>query len=77
MLLSVLLIASALAWVVAGRILAPLRVLDETARSISESDLTHRIERSGGGEAAEDYSAVIRIDPKNANAHRGRGNARA
>jgi signal transduction histidine kinase len=52
-LLSVLLIASALAWVVAGRILAPLRVLDETARSISESDLTRRIPVSGDDELAE------------------------
>jgi signal transduction histidine kinase len=52
-LLSVLLIASALAWVVAGRILAPLRVLDETARSISETDLTRRIPVSGDDEIAE------------------------
>jgi two-component system OmpR family sensor kinase len=42
-LVSVLLIASALAWVVAGRVLAPLRLLADTARSIGESDLTRRI----------------------------------
>jgi two-component system, OmpR family, sensor kinase len=42
-LVSVLLIASALAWVVAGRVLAPLRLLADTARAISESDLTRRI----------------------------------
>ena len=53
MLISVLLIASALAWVVAGRILAPLRTLDETARSISETDLTRRIPVSGNDEIAE------------------------
>ncbi|WP_276752921.1 HAMP domain-containing protein [Chlorogloeopsis fritschii] len=37
--LAVLVIASFLAWVVAGRLLVPLRLLTETARSISESDL--------------------------------------
>ena len=52
-LLSVLLIASALAWVVAGRVLAPLRVLSDTARSICESDLTRRIPTSGTDELAE------------------------
>ena len=52
-LLTVLLIASALAWVVAGRLLAPLRALDETARSISETDLTRRIPVSGDDEIAE------------------------
>ena len=52
-LLSVLLIASALAWVVAGRVLAPLRLLADTARSISESDLTRRIPVTGRDEIAE------------------------
>ena len=52
-LLTVLLIASALAWVVAGRVLAPLRILSDTARSISESDLTRRIPASGTDELAE------------------------
>ncbi|MDA0181115.1 ATP-binding protein [Solirubrobacter phytolaccae] len=52
-LLTVLLIASALAWVVAGRLLAPLRVLDDTARSITETDLTRRIPVSGQDEIAE------------------------
>jgi signal transduction histidine kinase len=52
-LLTVLLIASALAWVVAGRVLAPLRVLSDTARSIGESDLTRRIPASGTDELAE------------------------
>ncbi len=46
-LVSVLLIASALAWVVAGRVLAPLRLLADTARSIGESDLTRRIPVTG------------------------------
>ncbi len=52
-LLSVLLIASGLAWVVAGRILAPLRLLTDTARLIGETDLTRRIEVSGNDEIAE------------------------
>jgi len=52
-LVSVLLIASALAWVVAGRILAPLRLLTDTARSISDTDLTRRIRTSGTDEIAE------------------------
>jgi signal transduction histidine kinase len=51
--LGILLLASLVAWFVAGRVLAPVRLLTETARSISESDLTHRIEISGGGEAAD------------------------
>jgi two-component system OmpR family sensor kinase len=52
-LLSVLLIASTLAWVLAGRVLSPLRLLADTARSISESDLTRRIAVSGHDEIAE------------------------
>ncbi|MDA0170761.1 ATP-binding protein [Solirubrobacter taibaiensis] len=52
-LITVLLIASALAWVVAGRLLAPLRALDDTARSITETDLTRRIPVSGADEIAE------------------------
>jgi two-component system, OmpR family, sensor kinase len=49
----VLLIASAFAWLVAGRALAPVRLLTETARSISQSDLTRRIPMYGAGDAAE------------------------
>jgi signal transduction histidine kinase len=51
--LAVLVAATVLAWPVAGRVLAPLRALTATARSISESDLTGRIEVRGSGEAAE------------------------
>jgi signal transduction histidine kinase len=51
--LAILILASALAWLVAGRVLAPVRLLTETAHSISESDLTQRIEVRGTGEAAE------------------------
>jgi signal transduction histidine kinase len=52
-LLSVLLIASGLSWIVAGRILAPVRLLTDTARSIGETDLKRRIEVSGNDEIAE------------------------
>ena len=52
-LFTVLLIASALAWVVAGRVLAPLRVLADTARSIGETDLTRRIPVTGKDELAD------------------------
>jgi two-component system, OmpR family, sensor kinase len=51
--LGVLLIASAFAWFIAGRALAPVRELTETAQSISQSDLTRRIEHSGAGDAAD------------------------
>jgi two-component system OmpR family sensor kinase len=51
--LAILLLASGVAWFVAGRVLAPVRLLTETAHSISESDLTQRIPIRGGGEAAD------------------------
>ena len=52
-LVSVLLLAAALAWVLAGRILAPLRELRETARSITQTDITRRIPVTGSDEIAE------------------------
>jgi len=51
--LAVLVLASLLAFFAAGRVLAPLRELDSTARSISDSDLTRRIEVEGEDEIAE------------------------
>ncbi|WAL60496.1 sensor histidine kinase [Thermocoleostomius sinensis] len=51
--LAVLGIASVLAWIAAGRILAPLRSLTETARSISDSDLSQRIAVQGNDDIAE------------------------
>jgi two-component system OmpR family sensor kinase len=51
--LGVLLLASLLAWAVAGRVLAPLRLLRDTARSIGESDLTRRIPVEGDDELAD------------------------
>lgn len=52
-LLTVLGLAFILAWIVSGRILAPLRSLIATARSINEIDLTQRIPVKGTGEMAE------------------------
>jgi signal transduction histidine kinase len=49
----VLVIALWLAWVASGRILAPLRLLATTARSITDSDLQTRIPVQGKGEIAE------------------------
>jgi signal transduction histidine kinase len=51
--LAVLALSSLLAWVVAGRVLAPLRLLSDTAHSIGESDLTRRIPVTGDDELAE------------------------
>jgi two-component system OmpR family sensor kinase len=51
--LAVLLIASAFAWLISGRVLEPVGRLTNTARSISQSDLTQRIEVRGTGEAAD------------------------
>lgn len=48
-----LLLASILAWIVAGRVLAPLHLIMATARTISESDLNQRIPVQGSGELAE------------------------
>ncbi len=51
--LGVLLLASVLAYFAAGRVLAPLRGLDDTARAITDSDLTRRITLEGDDEIAE------------------------
>ncbi len=51
--LGVLLLASLVAFVVAGRVLAPLRELTDTARSITETDFTRRIAVEGKDEIAE------------------------
>ena len=50
---SIFLLATALAWVAAGRILRPLTDLTETAMSISDTDLSRRIEVDGNDEIAE------------------------
>ena len=51
--LSVLLAATVLAWFVAGRVLAPVRLVTDTARRITESDLSRRIPVRGHDEIAE------------------------
>ena len=51
--LAVLGLASVIAFLVAGKVLAPLRGLRDTARSISESDLTRRIPAEGEDEIAD------------------------
>jgi two-component system OmpR family sensor kinase len=49
---SIFLLASALAWIAAGRILRPLRTLTEAAGSISETDWSKRIPVEGNDEIA-------------------------
>lgn len=49
----VLLTAFVLVWLATGKLLAPVRKLSTTARSISESDLTQRLSVQGSGELAE------------------------
>ena len=51
--LGVVLVASLFAWLFVGRVIAPVRQLTATARSISEADLTGRIEVHGDDEAAQ------------------------
>jgi signal transduction histidine kinase len=50
--LGVLVLGSLAAWVVAGRVLKPLRLLNQTARAITETDLTQRIPVRGDDELA-------------------------
>lgn len=52
-LLLVILLASVVAWLASGRILAPLRNFSNTIKSISESDLSQRIQVRGQGELAQ------------------------
>lgn len=51
--MAIIALTSSVAWVAAGQILARLRLLTETARSISESDLTQRILVQGTDEITE------------------------
>jgi signal transduction histidine kinase len=61
-----LLVALALAWVVAGRILRPIGLLAETAREITEHDLTRRLPVQGADEIASlisSFNAMVdRLD---------------
>jgi two-component system, OmpR family, sensor kinase len=62
----VLLVATAAGWLVAGRLLQPVRRLTESARSISETDLSRRLPVEGDDEIAEltrTYNAMLdRLD---------------
>jgi two-component system OmpR family sensor kinase len=49
----VLLVALGAAWVIAGRLLRPVRQLTDTAQSITETDLSRRIPVEGDDEIAE------------------------
>ncbi|HEU4492357.1 MAG TPA: HAMP domain-containing sensor histidine kinase [Jiangellales bacterium] len=51
--LATLAVAAALAWVVAGRVLAPVRLVRAAARDITESDLSRRIPVTGNDDVAE------------------------
>jgi two-component system OmpR family sensor kinase len=51
--MGVIVVALAVAWVTAGRLLRPVRQVTETARAISESDLSRRIPVDGDDEIAE------------------------
>ncbi|HEV3379068.1 MAG TPA: ATP-binding protein [Thermoleophilaceae bacterium] len=57
--IGVLILASMLAWVIAGRVLLPLRLLRDTARSISESDLTRRIPVEGETDELADLARTF------------------
>jgi signal transduction histidine kinase len=48
-----LVVAAVVGWVVAGRILRPVRQVTDTARGITETDLSRRIEVDGDDEIAE------------------------
>ncbi|MBW4662134.1 MAG: HAMP domain-containing histidine kinase [Drouetiella hepatica Uher 2000/2452] len=50
--LGVMAVAAAIAWTTAGRVLAPLRLLTQTAQSITESDMKQRIVVEGTDEIA-------------------------
>jgi len=60
--LAALAAAIAIAWLIAGRILAPVRELERAARTITESDLSHRLEVHGDDELARltgDFNAML------------------
>jgi len=57
--LAALLLATILGWFVAGRVLAPVRNIGDTARSISETDLTRRIPVRGSGDELDDLARTF------------------
>jgi len=63
---SIFFLATVLAWAAAGRILQPLRDLTETARAITDTDISQRIDVEGDdeiGELARTFNAMLdRLD---------------
>jgi signal transduction histidine kinase len=60
--LTAFLVAAALAWLIAGRVLAPLRQLADAAASVREKNLSQRIPVTGTGELAdlsETFNAML------------------
>lgn len=51
--LGALVAAGAVGWLIAGRVLAPVRLVRKTAERIGESDLTRRIEVHGNDDVAQ------------------------
>lgn len=60
---TVIIVAVALAWLVAGRVLGPVRSVTEAAKELSETDLSRRIEVGGGddeiAELARTFNAML------------------
>ena len=57
-----LIVAMLLAWLIAGRILAPVRALERAAQSITDADLSYRLEVRGDDELARlanDFNAML------------------
>jgi two-component system OmpR family sensor kinase len=57
-----LVVAILLAWLIAGRILAPVRALERAARSITDSDLSYRLDVRGDDELARlanDFNSML------------------
>ena len=50
---SIFILASVVAWIAAGEVLRPVRLVTETARTITESDLSERIPAEGEDEVAD------------------------
>jgi len=57
--LVVLVLVGIVGWLVAGRLLAPLVELRRTAQQISDSDLSRRIEVSGGGDDVTELAHTV------------------
>jgi signal transduction histidine kinase len=52
-------VATGVGWLVAGRVLAPIRQMRDTAREISDTDLDSRIPLTGHGDEFDDLAATF------------------